>query len=334
MPSNSRHVAAAASTQELTADSAVTVAAGGQGKWGPNRRARPRFGTLGLTAAVLGSVLFVSSAGAVDVNHDDYIAAPVGTNLFVFYSQYAARNEYTSNAGVTISNNTSLDSYIDTLRYVRYIDIFGLTGTAQLLVPIGTLYNAELGGAKLGDAAGVADPILANSLWLLNDPAAGRYFAFTSYIFVPIGKYSADDALNLGENRWKFDLQAGYHQKLGYNFSFQLTGDVMWYGVNDGAGGGGQRLTQDNTYQFQAWLSYQLPDAWSAAVGYSKYWGGAEYLNGIQTGNATDKDQVRFEVSKSFTPTLNVLAQVGTDLNASGGFKEDFRGLLRVVQVF
>lgn len=287
-----------------------------------------------LLAGLLLFPLTFQSARAIDVNSSDYLPAPAGTNLLLFYAQYATRSEYESTSGATLSQNTSLDSYVNILRYVHYFDFAGFRMAAQALLPAGTLYNARIGGVELDAAAGVGDPILSGVWWVVNNKATESYFAIAPYLFVPVGQYDSSAALNLGENRWKLDLQAGWHQGLGNGFTFQLTGDVIWYGNNADAGGGTQTLSQDNTYQFQAWLSYAFAPTWSASVGYSKYWGGTEYLSGVATGNATERDQVRLELSKFITPTFQVLGLVQRDFNTSGGFPEDFRGTVRLMQAF
>lgn len=274
------------------------------------------------------------SAYAVDVQSSDFVPAPAGTNLLVIYNQYTTSDEYKSTNGTKISANTGIDTYIDTLRYVRYVDIFGLTGTLQVILPVGTLYNARVGGAELDAAAGIADPILANGLWLLNDPGAGRYIALCQFLFIPVGQYESGESLNLGENRWKYELQGGFYQSLGNNFALQVVGDVLWYGANDSAGNGYQRLTQDNTYNVQMWLSYTWDESWRVGFGYTKYFGGTEYLDGVPTGNATQKDQVRLELSKFITPTFQVLGNIQRDIDASGGFPEKLRAMVRLTQVF
>lgn len=77
------------------------------------------------------------------------------------------------------------------------------------------------------------------------------------YLYVPAGSYDAGRTLNVGENRWKFDLQLGGVQQLGNGFATQLSADAMWYGDNDDATGiRTGRLKQDNTYQFQGWVSW------------------------------------------------------------------------------
>lgn len=276
----------------------------------------------------------ISAAMAADVNSGDYLPAPAGTNLLVFYSQYATRDEYVSTSGQTFSSGTGLDSYVDILRYVHYFDIAGFTVAPQVLIPAGTLYNGRIAGSSLDAAAGLGDPILATTVWVVNNKATQTYIGVMPYLFIPLGQYSTGEALNLGENRWKLDLQAGWYQGLAGGFALQLTGDVIWYGDNTKAGSGTQTLSQDPTYQFQAWLSYAFAPTWSAAAGYSQFWGGTEYLAGVPTGNATERTQVRFELSKFITPTFQVLGLVQRDVAASGGFPEAFRGTVRLLQVF
>ncbi|MDI4655818.1 transporter [Xanthobacter autotrophicus] len=287
-----------------------------------------------IVLAAFCALLAGAPAGAADVNSGDYLPAPAGTNLLVFYSQYATRDEYVSASGQTISNDTGLDSYVNILRYVHYFDIGGFTVAPQVLIPAGTLYNGRLGGASFDAAAGLGDPILATTVWVVNNKATQTYIGIMPYLFLPVGQYSAGDVLNLGENRWKLDLQAGWYQGLTHGVALQLTGDAIWYGDNTKAGNGTQTLSQDPTYQLQAWLSYAVAPTWSAAVGYSQFWGGTEYLAGVATGNATERSQVRVELSKFVTPTFQVLGLIQRDVAASGGFPEAFRGTVRLLQVF
>ncbi|QRG06939.1 transporter [Xanthobacter dioxanivorans] len=284
--------------------------------------------------AVFCAALAAAPVSAADVNSGDYLPAPAGTNLLVFYSQYATRDEYVSSSGQNFSNDTGLDSYVNILRYVHYFDIGGFTVAPQVLIPAGTLYNGRFEGTAFDAAAGVADPILATTVWVVNNKATQTYIGIMPYLFLPVGQYSAGQVLNLGENRWKLDLQVGWYQGLTNAVALQLTGDVVWYGDNTQGGNGTQTLSQDPTYQLQAWLSYAFAPTWSAAVGYSQFWGGTEYLAGMPTGNATDRSQVRLELSKFVTPTFQVLGLIQRDVAASGGFPEAFRGTVRLLQVF
>ncbi|NSZ19921.1 transporter (plasmid) [Agrobacterium vitis] len=278
-----------------------------------------------------------SSALAVDLDALDLIPAPSGTNAILSYSTYTTRSSYVTNRGSKIKDGTGLDSYVGILRYVHYTDIAGFSFAPQVLLPYGSLYNGSLGGAALDSASGIGDPIFAAPLWLVNNKNSGTTFAIVPYLYVPIGSYEAGRSLNLGENRWKFDLQLGGTQALGNGFTVQASFDTMWYGRNsDATSDGVGRLEQDNTYQGQIWLSYSPPSnkSWTFAVGYSKYWGGVQTLDGVENGTATKSDQVRLQMAKFLTPTFQVQGLLQRDLRVEGGFKEDAHVTLRLMKLF
>lgn len=275
-------------------------------------------------------------AMAVDVNSADYVPAPAGTSIAAFYTTYTTRGSYKAVGGSEITQDTNLESFVAMPRLIHYMDIGGITVAPQVLAPVGTLFNGKLGGASLKSTGGAADVILAAPIWFGNNAQSATYFAITPYLFVPVGSYKIGDPLNLGENRWKFDLQAGLAQGLSPDVLLQVTGDVMWYGTNsDAIGRGIGRLEQDNTYQLQTWLSYIPPSdkTWRVAVGYSKYWGGQQRLNGALTGAATESDQIRFELSKFVTPDFQILGQIQHDIAATGGFREDLRATIRLLKI-
>ncbi|MBS0251649.1 MAG: transporter [Proteobacteria bacterium] len=271
---------------------------------------------------------------AIDTNSHDWQPAPAGTNLFLNYTIYTARDKYVDASGKEISGGTGLDSFVDILRYVHYMDVAGMRGVVQAIVPMGSLYNAELGGTQLNSATGIGDPIVAAALWPYRNDQTKTYLAIEPFLTIPIGQYNASHDLNLGENRWKLDLQVGWFQGLTDTLSMQLTYDVIWYGNNDDARGGNAQLSQADTHQFQAWLSYAFAPTWSASIGYQKQMGGVEYVEGIATGNATDRDQGRLELSKFISPTFQILGDVSHDFHTEGGFAEEFRGDLRLMTVF
>lgn len=279
------------------------------------------------------AVLRPDPAAAIDVNSADYLAVAPGTNLLMSYTQFATSSQFYDTSGTKTELDSSLDSFVEIFRYVRYVDVAGFTGAVQAIVPMGALYDARLDGADLNNTRGFGDPILAALLFPINNKATETYVGVEGFVYLPLGQYDSSEVLNLGENRWKVDLEVGWYQGLGHGVSFQLTGDVIWYGDNSEATGG-QTLTQDNTYQFQGWLSYAFAPSWSASVGYAKLWGGNQYLAGMDAGLATKRDQLRFELGTFVTPTFQVLGTVQTDLAATGGYEDDFRGTLRLMKVY
>lgn len=294
---------------------------------------------LRLVQSAAAAVAFMATpAAAADLNSTDYFPLPPGTNVFVSYTNFTTRNEFRLSPGGTSVRDSALDSNVEILRFIRYIDIVGFTVAPQVLLPFGGLYNGKLGGAALDYAAGLGPPILATPVWLVNNTDTRTFLAVTPYVFFPIGNYQAGETLNLGENRWKFNPQIGFVQEtLDKTFLLQLSGDAVFYGSNNDATALGYgHLTQKDSYQFQAWLSYSplVDQTWRVAVGYSQMWGGAQMLNGVRNGVATKSQQIRFEVSKFLAPDLQLLGEVSHDLAVSGGYKQDFVGLVRLAKLW
>ena len=289
--------------------------------------------SLGVSAA-MAMAMAPEAAYAANVDAGDYVALPPETNLALLYLQYATRSTYSVDGGPTYKDRTGLDSEIGIARFVHYMEVGGLTVAPQILIPFGTLNNGEINGSRLDDASGIGDPILAVTVWLINDAKAQRWFGVMPYVWVPAGSYQPGRALNIGENRWKVVSQIGFVQGLNDKLFADLYFDPTWYGDNTQAGTGTQTLSQKNSYHFQTWLRYVLTTQSYVAFGYSKTWGGCQELDGVYTGVKTDVDSIKLSYGHFVTPTLQLLGTVGTDVHVVGGFKEDFRFNFRLLKAF
>ncbi|STV71641.1 QbdB protein [Klebsiella michiganensis] len=69
-------------------------------------------------------------AHAVDLNSQDLIPAPAGTDAILAYFTYATRDSFTPTGGDEIKQGTGLDSFVSIFRYVHYMDVGGLHGRA------------------------------------------------------------------------------------------------------------------------------------------------------------------------------------------------------------
>ncbi|MGI4839055.1 MAG: transporter [Janthinobacterium lividum] len=288
---------------------------------------------LGALALALGS----TKAMAVDVNAGDYTALPAGTNVAAWYQQYSHSDRFNADGGADSTRQTSLKSNISILRLIHFMDIGGITVDPQILLPFGHVYDARIGGQSLGSASGMGDPIVGATFWLVNQPSAGasgRYFGITPLLYLPWGRYDRHDALNLGENRFKGDLQLGWVEPLWGRFSMELYGDAVVYGHNDDAGSGRQTLKQDPTYQLQGNLRYDFNPTQRVALGYSASTGGKQYLDGDYTGQKTEVQQVRLEFQQMVGQRVQLSAQLTHDVRTVGGFQEDAGINLRALLVF
>ena len=200
--------------------------------------------TARVAIATVMAVLFSLQAHAIDVDAGDYEALPPGASVGLLYTQFAQRNTLFAQ-NTKVAGDNGLDTSIGILRYVKFIDIGGLTVDPQILLPFGEVKATGDLGPALGSASGIADPILAATVWVQNNPDNRVYTGITPYLFVPIGSYDNDDALNLGENRWRAALQVAHVRRLTENITMDLVGDFTVFGDNDDFGAGSQTLSQD-----------------------------------------------------------------------------------------
>lgn len=286
---------------------------------------------LGLLALALAS----TKALAVDVNAGDYTALPSGTSVAAWYQQYGRAERYNPDGGADARHDTGLKSNISILRLIHFMDIGGITVDPQILLPFGHVYDARIAGQSLGSNSGMADPIVGATFWLVNQPQAGvsgRYFGVTPLLYLPWGQYDRDQAINLGENRYKFDLQLGWVEPLWDKLSMELYADAVLYGHNDEAGQ--QTLKQDPTYQLQGNLRYDFNSNQRIALGYSASTGGKQRLDGDYNGSKTEVQQVRLEFQQMLTPRVQLSTQLTHDVRTVGGFQEQLGVNLRALLLF
>lgn len=272
-----------------------------------------------------------SPAHAIDVDAGDYTALPAGTNLGLVYFQQASRDSLYA-GGSKVGINPKLDSTVGILRGVHFMDIGGYTVDPQFLLPFGGL-TAKRDVSVLGSTSGVGDLVLAATVWLTK-PGDKTHFGITPFLMLPTGTYDRNQALNLGENRWKFALQAGYITPLSDKFTLDLIGDVQFHGENDDFGPGGASMKQKPLYQAQAHVRYHVSPSTDLRLGLSHTVGGATRINGVDQNDKTASTKVNLGVAHFLTPKTQILATVGKDTSVRNGFKEDARLNLRLLQVF
>ncbi|CAD5375770.1 Transporter [Pseudomonas sp. OF001] len=271
-------------------------------------------------------------ASALDLDAGDYVPAAAGTTLGLLYLQQAER-DHLYRDGHRLAGSPGLDSQIGILRLVHYADLGGYRVAPQILLPFGRLDGRHDGNA-LGDSSGLADPILAMPVWLLEQPQRRRFFAITPYLFVPVGRYDHDQPLNLGENRWKLTLQAGYVTGLGDRLALDLAADVTFYGDNDSYGPLRLNHEQKPSYQYQGFLRYPLGDTLDLRAGLSWQHGGENCLDSswLDDSQRTGKWSAGF--AWFFRPDAQLAATFGRDLAVDNGFREDSRVNLRLLYAF
>jgi hypothetical protein len=151
---------------------------------------------------------------------------------------------------------------------------------------------------------------------------------------VPTGNYDKSKPLNLGENRWKYALQASVIFPATEKVTIDLAADVTGYGRNDKANAAGQSLGQSASSQVQAFARYALNPAWDLRAGLSWAHIGNQTLGGVSQDNAAQITKFQLGTAGFLGPKTQLLATWGRDISVNNGFRENTRVNLRLLQLF
>ncbi len=285
--------------------------------------------TLTATALLAATLALSPLTHAIDLDAGDYDTAPAGTTLGLLYAQHAERDALYNNSHKVAGDN-GLDSDIGIARLVHYTDIAGIRVLPQILIPFGRL-EGKGDTSSLGSASGIGDVIVAIPTWLINDTKNSTYLGITPYLYLPTGNYDRNKALNLGENRYKGNLQVAFSTHLAPQIAWDVAGDVTVYGDNSDALGG--TLKQSLGYQVQTNARYLLSPKADLRAGISYANAGETKQNGV---TADANTQSKFWVGTAFWPLdkTQVILTYGQDIKVENGFKESNRVNLRLLQVF
>lgn len=276
--------------------------------------------------------LWSFSSFAADVDAGDYNSLPPGSNIFALTVLNNKAKGFYQNGEKTL-DNAEFESQISVLRFVHFTQFGKYTIDPQFMVPIGSL-KAKGDMSALGDTDGMGDLILANAIWLKNDTQNNKYFAITPMLTVPTGSYDADRPLNMGENRWKLTIQAGYTQPIMPKVTWDVVGDVTFYGKNDEYSSSRLEMEQDESYQLQSFLRYNVTPTFDFRVGASQTWGGETNINGVDQGDRTQVTKWSIGASWLALPSVSLLANYGKQTSVYSGFKEENQFNMRLVKVF
>ena len=86
--------------------------------------------------------------------------------------------------------------------------------------------------------------------------------------------------------------------------------------------------------QVQAYLRKQFGQKTSVSFGLSSQRGGKIKVGGTDTGQRTERDQIRLYANTFVTPTVQVQGMLAKDVNSDGGFRNDVVAELRFLKVF
>ena len=238
-------------------------------------------------------VICAPIARGQDIEPRSYSNAPVGVNFLIAGYGYAQGG---------LSSDTSLpitDAHLKTpaavLAYARSLDVFGMSGKFDAIVPYGWLSgSASYQGAPLTrEVNGFNDPKFRVSVNFYGAPALSAA-EFRDYhqdlivgaslqVSVPVGQYDSSRLVNLGTHRWSFKPELGISRTAG-PWTLEFAAATTFYTDNDSFYGGNRR-SQDPVYSMQGHAIYNLRSGIWTSLDVTYFAGGRTSINDVRNSD-------------------------------------------------
>jgi hypothetical protein len=273
-------------------------------------------------------LLLPALARAIDLQPND-VVAPQPDKTFVMLSYVGTENNTFYKNGSAVSTPSLRDPRIESnsaiLRLARSYSLLGLPAVSFVQVPYSDL---QLGGSlsNLRGASGVADLSLATAIWPYANRNTRTYFGVMGFLTLPTGNYANDRVFNLGENRYRLDLQLAFQKPIVGDLDGMIAVDTRWFGANSScaaACGSATNLTlnQKPLTTLQLGPVYKINQTFTAGASYFYVSGGGTTTNGLYQNNEI-KTQ-RFLLSLlAYTNVGRFSLQYGRDMETTNGFTQ------------
>lgn len=266
-------------------------------------------------------------AHAIDLQPGEIVAPKPNKTALLLTYQYSEKGDYYVHgnkfAGVPTVNSSQ---YIG--RIGHSFELATVPAYFYAQAPIGAIHPQGMSGDS-----GVGDTSFALAVWPYANRETKTYFGLAGYLTVPTGSYDASRAFNMGDNRYKTALQAGFQTPVAEKIAFMTAFDTVWFGDNSEYQASHKKLEQDALYTFQAGLKYDFNPQYSIAGNYYYSFGGETSVNNLDRNDQTQLQ--RYQLSGVGNYSFGrIVVQYGSDLKTENGYFEDHRLLMRYLMVF
>lgn len=281
-------------------------------------------------AVLLSCTLLCSNAQALDLNSGDYDPTPAGTTIGNFYLQNGLSNSY-YNGDNELPGRNRLHTQLGIVSLMHYMDIGGKLAVPIVILPFGQGSSTVMSNS-LGKDQGIGDLILGVPFWAYNNPKQQTYLVVAPFLHVPTGSYNQNNAVNLGQNRYRGLLQLAFSTKLNPKITWDIAADATVYGDNSDAVGGGT-LSQKLGYQLQTSGRYHLSPANDIRAGLSYVDAGDTKQNGVTT-EANTVSKFWLGTGMWLSQKNQVILTYGRDIKVENGFKNDNQINMKLMNIF
>ena len=254
-----------------------------------------------LVVAVPLLALAAASAQAQGDGPRVYQIVPAGTHVVSVYGLFTRGNQSADPGLVVEAGNVAVD--VAVVQYVHPVTLGNRVGGAFVVLPLGEVTGTLpiLGRELSGSSSWVGDMQLG---WVQNvvgpPPLTGKDYAtrkpgFTfgvlGKLLTPTGAYSPDKVINLGGNRWAFQLGTPITWYLGRSFvdpkltTFELLPSVTFYTRNADPNGA-DTFEQEPIFRLEGHVTRNLNKALWLSLDATWVYGGETTTDGVANDNA------------------------------------------------
>lgn len=284
------------------------------------------------------------TALAIDLQPNDIVAPIPGKNHAMLSYLNTDNSTYYRNGSVLGSTRATrqfaspdIGTQSAILRLATSYTIQDLPAVSYLQLPYGTIKPAG-SLAMYPENTGIGDLTIATAIWPYHDRQNRRYLGIAGYLTAPTGSYSSQRPFNMGENRYKSDIQMGYQQPIVGNFDAMVAVDTMWFGGNSQCAAA--CLSTTNTSLSQKPLTttqlgpiYKFNQTYTVGASYFYVAGGATTIGNTYQNNVVNTQ--RFLLSAlAYYPFGRISLQYGRDMEIKNGFVETRRLIVRYTTEF
>lgn len=283
--------------------------------------------TLKTIALSISFLLQLGIAQAIDLQPGDVIAPLPGYSSINVAYQYSEKNDFYKD-GKKVAGYSAMNSSLYITRIGHSFEFAGMPAYTYVQAPLGAIHAQGIAGDS-----GIGDASFAFAIWPYANHETKTYLGLAAYLVAPTGSYESGRSINIGENRYRTALQAGFQAPITEQISGMAAFDTVWFGDNTDYTAQHKKLEQDPLYTAQLGLRYDFNAQYLIAGVYYYTFGAENTVNGIDLSNQTQLHRYQLNAVAKYSFGRFML-QYGSDLKTENGYFEDQRLILRYVAVF
>lgn len=265
----------------------------------------------------------------IDLQPNDIVAPLPNKNYLTLTYQNSENTTFYNNGSVVTSKpygNPIINTNAAFARVSTTYELASLPGVSYVQLPYGSITTGGSLSSYAGDT-GFGDVSLASAIWPYSNRETRTYLGIAGYFLVPTSRYSNQTVFNVGENRYKSDLQMGFQKPIIDSVDGAIAVDTMWFGGNSqcaalcGTPSTNQSLTQKPLTTIQAGPIYRINPIFTVAATYFYVAGGATLINNLYQNNVVNTQRYLLS-GVAHTSVGRFTLQYGRDMEIKNGFMQ------------